>query len=305
MSALENHLPLIREVLSHAGKVILGKDRELQLALACFLAKGHLLIEDLPGMGKTTLAKVFSKLLGLEMSRIQFTSDLLPADIIGVSIFDKSTQSFSFHRGPLFSHLVLGDELNRASPKTQSACLQAMEEYEVSIDGKTYALPNPFFFIATENPLESIGTFPLPSSQLDRFMMRIELGYPPLAAEKDLLLGKNSHFQLQAVLKGEEILQIQSTVEQVHVSEAIADYILELLHRTRSDTNGLSPRAGLNLLRASRAWAFLEGRKFVLPEDIKAVGPSVVGHRLDQRENGIFGKELSRKLFESVPIPLR
>ena len=268
------------------GGVVLGKDREIRLSLACLLARGHLLIEDLPGVGKTTLAHVLAQVLGLEFKRIQFTSDLLPADILGVSIYQPQTQKFHFHRGPVFAQLVLADEINRATPKTQSALLEAMEERQVTSDGSTLKLPEPFFVIATQNPHHLIGTFPLPESQLDRFLMRIELGYPDTRAERALLKGRDRRDLLNEtprVIEPADLLALQQQTERVHAAEALLDYVQLLIAATRESPSlavGLSPRGGLALLRAARAWAVLEGRALVLPEDVQAVADAVIGHRV-------------------------
>ncbi|MFA7387108.1 MAG: AAA family ATPase [Thiohalobacteraceae bacterium] len=276
----------LEPVMRQASRIILGKDRQIRLAVACLLARGHLLIEDLPGVGKTTLAHVLATSLGLEYQRIQFTSDLLPADILGMSVFDRAAGSFQFHPGPIFAQLILADEINRATPKSQSALLEAMEEHQVSLEGETRRLPEPFFVIATQNPSEQIGTFPLPESQLDRFLMRIELGYPDAAAERELLGGRDRRSllaDLQPVLAPEELVQLQREVESLHVSPALLDYVQDLLALSRQSDRfqaGLSPRAGLGLLRAARAWARLADRDHVLPDDIQAVLPAVVGHRL-------------------------
>jgi MoxR-like ATPase len=277
---------LLDAALDAAGAVILGKERELRLALACLLARGHLLIEDLPGVGKTTLAHLLARLLGLQFARIQFTSDLLPADVVGVSVYERGTESFRFHPGPLFSQLVLADEINRATPKAQSALLEAMEERQVTVDGETRPLPEPFFVIATQNPAYQVGTFPLPESQLDRFLMRIA-GLPGGAAqEKVLLAGEDRRTMVERqgpVLTPAELAGLQRQVTQVHAASPVIDYCHELLLFTRrSDRflHGLSPRAGIGLLRAAKAWALLGGRAYVIPEDIQAVLSSVAVHRL-------------------------
>ncbi|TAH42752.1 MAG: AAA family ATPase [Betaproteobacteria bacterium] len=273
-------------LLEAAARIILGKERELRLAFACLIARGHLLVEDLPGVGKTTLAHVFARLLGLQFQRIQFTSDLLPADIVGVSVFDRETSLFRFHPGPLFAQLILADEINRATPKTQSALLEAMEERQVTADGRTLTLPTPFFVIATQNPANQIGTFPLPESQLDRFLMRIHLGYPGRAAERALLMGEDRRRLLERqnpVLSIDELRALQHAAQDVTVADALIDYVQALLAATRADTAlaaGLSPRAGLALIAAARAWALIEGRDHVLPEDVQTVFPHVAGHRL-------------------------
>lgn len=279
-------------VLDAANTIILGKEHELRLALACLIARGHLLIEDIPGVGKTTLAHVIACLTGLQFQRIQFTSDLLPADIIGVSVFDRETGSFRFHPGPLFAQLILADEINRATPKTQSALLEAMEERQVTTDAQTYALPEPFFVVATQNPSHQIGTFPLPESQLDRFLMRIRLGYPDRNAERALLMGEDRRQMMErqpAVIRPEDLLALQNAARAVAIGDALVDYVQALLIHTRHSAElaaGLSPRAGLALLAAARAWALIEGRDYVLPDDIQAVFPHVAGHRLHLAGDG-------------------
>ena len=279
-------------LLETAGHIILGKGHELRLALACLIARGHLLIEDVPGVGKTTLAHVLARLIGLQFQRIQFTSDLLPADILGVSIFDRGTSAFRFHPGPVFAQLILADEINRATPKTQSALLEAMEERQVTADGETFALPEPFFVIATQNPAHQIGTFPLPESQLDRFLLRIRLGYPDRAAERALLMGEDRRELLErqpAVASPAALVELQHAAQRVHVSEALVDYVQTLLGTTRNSpdlANGLSPRAGLGLIAAARAWALLDGRDHVLPDDVQTLFPHVAAHRLHLAGDG-------------------
>lgn len=273
-------------VIAQASEIILGKERQIRLALACLLARGHLLVEDLPGVGKTTLAHVLAATLGLRFSRVQFTSDLLPADILGASVFDRDGGDFRFHPGPIFSEVVLADEVNRATPKAQSALLEAMEEQQVTSEGVTRRLPEPFFVIATQNPAHQIGTFPLPESQLDRFLMRIELGYPDPRAERALLAGRDRRDMvagLQPLAGARQVTEAQQATRQVHASEALLAYVQELLRFSREAphfVSGLSPRAGLALLNAGRAWALLEGRDHVLPEDIQTVLPFVAAHRL-------------------------
>ena len=299
------------QTISRAGEVILGKEQAIHLSLACLLARGHLLIEDLPGVGKTTLAHLLARLLGLKHQRIQFTSDLLPADIIGASIYDRAEGVFHFHPGPVFSQLVLADEINRATPKAQSALLEAMEEHQVTTEGETHHLPEPFFVIATQNPAHQIGTFPLPESQLDRFLMRIELGYPDPRSERQLLNGRERREileNLEPALSLDQLRELQASLDQVHVSDAILDYcqaILEFSRTTQRFNHGLSPRAGLALLRGARAWALMEGRFQVLPEDVQAVLPATVGHRLHSTaDTGVDeGRSLARYLLESVAIP--
>jgi MoxR-like ATPase len=301
----------MQDLASAASKIILGKERQIRLALACLLARGHLLIEDLPGVGKTTLAHTLARLLGLQFQRIQFTSDMLPADILGVAIYDRTGASFKFHPGPVFAQLVLADEINRATPKTQSALLEAMEERQVTVEGETRPLPEPFFVIATQNPAYQIGTFPLPESQLDRFLMRIELGYPDRAAERQLLAGMDRRELLNSLppcLTPQQLLVHQDTVRQVHVAEPLIDYVQALASHSRQSPawqSGLSPRAALAMLASARAWAWLAGRDHVLPEDVQAILPSVVGHRL--RPSADAGISVSttavERLIETVPVP--
>lgn len=301
----------LEKVTSQVGKIILGKEHQIRLAIACLLARGHLLIEDIPGVGKTTLAHALAITLGLHFQRIQFTSDLLPADILGVSIFDREASNFRFHPGPIFSQVILADEVNRATPKTQSALLEAMEEHQVTAEGETRPLPEPFFVIATQNPSHQIGTFPLPESQLDRFLMRIELGYPDALAERALLQGVDRREllpQLAPCLQPEELAVLQRAAREVHASGALLDYLQALVDYTRKSpdyVNGLSPRASLALLNAARAWAMMHGRNQVLPEDVQAIVPPVVGHRLYvARDNTrINGAAVAEQLIEAVPIP--
>jgi len=298
-------------VLAELGRIVVGKETPLKLALTCLLARGHLLIEDIPGVGKSTLAQALAGTLGLRYSRIQFTSDLLPADVLGVSIFDPATQSFRFHAGPVFNSIVLADEINRAPPKTQSALLEAMEERQVSIDGATRPLPDPFFVLATQNPTEQIGAYPLPESQLDRFLMAIELGYPDPAAERELLLSGDRRARipdLTACADAATLVAWQREAAAVHVAPALLDYIQGLLAASRGTgggaprlQRGLSPRAGLLLLAASRAWALLAGRPMVLPEDVQAVFPSVAGHRLAGSIRA--GGPQALALLRAVPLP--
>ncbi len=298
----------IQSILDRLNTIILGKEQITKLALACLLAKGHLLIEDAPGVGKTTLAHSLAKTLGLSFQRVQFTSDMLPADILGVSVFDRQTNQFTFHKGPIFCQLLLADEVNRTTPRTQSALLEAMEERQISIEGETYDLSDPFFVIATQNPSNQIGTFPLPESQLDRFLMRIEIGYPDAEAERQLLLGQNSRDklkQLHAVISPEQLLTIQQEVQRIHTSPAIIDYIQQLLEHTRNSELfyfGLSPRAGLGLLHAAQAWALIEERQQVLPEDVQAVLASIVGHRLQIRDAHL-DRDVVAELIAHVAVP--
>lgn len=276
----------LNEAMAQVGRVVLGKTEQIRLAFACLLADGHLLIEDRPGVGKTTLAHALAITLGLGFKRIQFTSDLLPADIIGVSIYNRDNNHFEFHAGPIISEVVLADEINRATPKAQSALLEAMEERQVTVDGHTHELPHPFFVIATQNALDLAGTFPLPDSQLDRFLMRLSLGYPEAQAERGLLAGTDRRLMLRelgACLAGEEIKTLQTAVQKIHSSGPLLDYIQVLLDYSRSSgkfKEGLSPRAGLALLRCARAWALIEGRNYCLPEDVQKLLPYVSRHRL-------------------------
>jgi len=289
---LPGRAQLIEHLLAAAGGVILGKQRELRLALTCLVARGHLLIEDLPGVGKTTLAQVLAKILGLQFRRIQFTSDLLPADILGTSIYDREQQTLRFQPGPIFTQLVLADEINRATPKTQSALLEAMEENQVTAEGNTYRLPAPFFVVATQNPSHQLGTFSLPESQLDRFLMRLEIGYPDAAAERNLLKGRERRDLVETlapVTDATGLLALQEAAAAVHVSDALVDYVQALLHFSRRSPcyrHGLSPRAGIAVMRAAQAWALVEDRAFVLPEDVQAVLPAVTAHRLQAAEGG-------------------
>ncbi len=302
--------PSIEQFVDKASEVILGKRQEIHLAFACIIARGHLLIEDLPGVGKTTLAHVLARLMGFNFQRIQFTSDLLPADILGVSVFDRDSGLFRFHPGPIFAQLILADEINRATPKTQSALLEAMEEHQVTAEGETRALPQPFFVIATQNPAYQIGTFPLPESQLDRFLMRIALGYPGHQAERALLQGRDRRdmiADLEPCMDLVELTTLQQRVTQVYVSDALLDYLQKLLQFTRLSNeyqNGLSPRAGLALLHSAKAWAFLEGRDKVLPEDIQAILPNVIGHRLKSKSiSDHDAASVAQQLINAVPIP--
>jgi len=301
--------PPLAQLSDQLNRIILGKERAVRLCLACVLARGHLLMEDVPGVGKTTLAHALAKGMGLGFQRIQFTSDLLPADILGAAVFDRDTGGFSFHPGPIFSQLILADEINRASPKAQSALLEAMEEGQVSIEGETRPLPTPFFVIATQNPLEQVGVFPLPESQLDRFLMRIRLGYPAHAAERELLSGRDRRellADLQASLVAADLLAAQAAVRAVKVSEALLDYLQALIAASRADprfAEGLSPRGSLALKHAAQAWAWLEGRDFVLPEDVQTVLPAVVGHRLRPAAGGQGDEDWAARILAEVAIP--
>ena len=300
-------------VLEQLGRIVVGKDTPLKLALACLLARGHLLIEDIPGVGKSTLAQALAAMLGLHYARIQFTSDLLPADVLGVSIFDPTAHNFRFHSGPIFHSVVLADEINRAPPKTQSALLEAMEERQVSADGETRPLPDPFFVIATQNPSEQIGAYPLPESQLDRFLMAIELGYPDPAAERELLISGDRRARISTLSPCADpatLLAWQREAAAVHVAPALLDYVQALLAASRGTgggthlsgiQRGLSPRAGLLLVAAARAWALVAGRPMVLPEDVQAVFPAVAGHRLAGSKRA--GGPQAEALLRAVALP--
>ena len=301
-------------VLQQLAQIVVGKDEPLRLALACLLARGHLLIEDIPGVGKSTLAQALAMTLGLKYARIQFTSDLLPADVLGVSVFDERAQSFRFHAGPIFHSVVLADEINRAPPKTQSALLEAMEERQVSLDGQTRPLPEPFFVIATQNPVEQIGAYPLPESQLDRFLVAIELGYPDAVAERELLVGGDRRAQLAdlpPLTDPATLADWQREASAIHVAPALLDYVQALLAASRghmagakSDAGarrGLSPRAGLMLLAVTRAMALIHGRTMALPEDVQAVFPAVAGHRLAGGARA--GQVEAQALIRTVALP--
>ncbi|MAL98956.1 MAG: AAA family ATPase [Alteromonadaceae bacterium] len=296
---------LIQNTVDRLNQILLGKDEQVRLSLCCVLARGHLLIEDIPGMGKTTLSHALAQTLGLTYQRIQFTSDLLPADILGYSLFERDTGTLRFHPGPIFAQVILADEINRASPRTQSALLEAMEERQVTIEGETRPLPSPFFVIATQNPLEQGGTFPLPESQLDRFLMRLNLGYPTAEAERQLLEGIDRRVlldELAAELTPDTVQTLQAGVDRITTSGALLDYVQRILAYTRQSSDihhGLSPRAGLGLVRAARAWAMMDGRHHVLPEDVQAVLPYVVEHRLQRREGQA---PLAPELLEKVAV---
>jgi MoxR-like ATPase len=293
------------------GRIILDKDEQIALALACLLARGHLLIEDLPGLGKTTLAQALSKVLGLSFRRIQFTSDLLPADIVGVSVFRRDSGKFEFQPGPVFAQLILADEVNRATPKAQSALLEAMEEHQVSVDGDTRRLPVPFFVVATQNPADQIGTFPLPESQLDRFLMRLALGYPNAENERELITGEDRRSMLESVapaMTPEALVTLQRDVANVHMSEHLVDYIQALVRQTRESPDieiGLSPRGAQSLAAAARAHAFVARHSGVFPDDVQAVFAAVAGHRLKPAGNTSFQSpaEMCQHVLDSVAIP--
>ncbi|QKJ67360.1 MoxR family ATPase [Deefgea piscis] len=291
------------------NQIILGKPHTIRLALTCILAQGHLLIEDIPGVGKTTLAHALARVLGLAFARIQFTSDLLPADLLGVSVYERHEARFQFHPGPIFTQILLADEINRATAKTQSALLEAMAERQVTLDGETHLLPTPFFVIATQNPQQQIGTFPLPESQLDRFLLRIELGYPSPAAERSLLEGIDRQVLLQqtaALLNAEQLIAAQTAIQQITASPALLDYIQALIAYTRRDTQfvyGLSPRAALALVHASKAWAWLNGRSMVLPDDVQQVFVPVAGHRLISKQSHRNDFTAVQQILTQVAIP--
>ncbi|STQ90899.1 AAA family ATPase [Iodobacter fluviatilis] len=301
--------PRLPAVLKQLEAIILGKPVQIRQALSCLLAQGHLLIEDLPGVGKTTLAHALARTLGLKFQRVQFTSDLLPADLTGVSIYDRENQRFQFHHGPLFTQLLLADEINRASPKTQSALLEAMEEGQVTADGTTWPLPEPFFVIATQNPSHQIGTFLLPESQLDRFLMRIELGYPDTQAERAMLAGSDRRHLIESLteaISSSDLQASQQIVRDVYIAPALLDYVQMLIAASRQPGRfmcGLSPRAALGLLHAAQAWAWLDGRDLVLPEDIQAVFLPVSQHRLVMPGSGKAAIEMVRALILETPIP--
>ena len=283
--SMSDHLQQkIASLISSGNKILLGKENKIKLAITALFANGHLLINDLPGVGKTTLANLIAKLFGLDFQRIQFTSDLLPADITGVSIFNQKSSSFEFHPGPVFAQLILADEINRATPKTQSALLEAMEENQVSIDGKTRPLPSPFFVVATQNPSEQAGTFPLPESQLDRFLLSIDLGYPNPQSERQMLEASDPRLQLQhieRILSPDDLFNIQQGVNQVHVADPLLDYLQAIIEFSRTHSRfitGYSPRAGMGILRAAKAWAFIENRNAVIPEDLQAIIPATLHH---------------------------
>lgn len=302
--------PQLEKLVNAISSVVLGKEYQVKLLVASLCAKGHVLLEDLPGMGKTTLSHVIAQVLGLDYNRIQFTSDLLPGDILGVTVFDQNKSEFEFRKGPIFSQVVLADEINRATPKAQGALLEAMEEKQVSVDGITYMLPKPFFVIATQNPVTQMGTFPLPESQLDRFLMKISLGYPSPEVERQLILGQDRRSMISSmeqVMDMHMLLKIHVLVQEVHLANSVVDYIQRLISYTRSGGHfqvGISPRGTLALVRASQAWAHLHGRNHVVPEDVQAVLPSVLEHRLRGSANhsGHEGVSLVNQLFNQVDV---
>ena len=306
---LISHHKAVSAIVTAVSTVLLDKEQPIKLAVACLIAQGHLLIEDLPGMGKTTLAQCLAKVLGLDYERVQFTSDLLPADILGVAVFDKNTSAFQFHSGPVFTQVLLADEINRTTPKTQSALLEAMEEGQVTIEGQTRPLPKPFFVIATQNPLTQSGTFTLPESQLDRFLMRISLGYPSHAAERLLMQGVNPRArigELAALMTTPQLLELQGAVKAIRTNAALLDYLQKLISFTRTNerfTYGLSPRGALAWLNAAKAWALLAGRDYVIPEDVQTVAPAVVAHRVRGGETTVQGPaDLVSYLLKSVDV---
>ncbi len=297
-------------LLNQLNTVIVGKSLQIQDCVTCLLAGGHLLIEDVPGVGKTTLAHALARTFGLQFSRVQFTADLMPSDLTGVSVYERSQEGFVFHPGPVFAQVLLADEINRASPRTQSALLEAMEEKQVSIEGQTHALPRPFFVIATQNPLEQLGTFALPESQLDRFLMRISLGYPDRAAERLLLAGDDRRDMVDTLLpllSQDELEALQRTVLAVHASDALLAYVQDLIAATRSGrwfVQGLSPRAGIALVRAAKARALIEGRDYVAPDDVQAVLPQTIAHRLvPVGDAGRGALEQVRAMVEATLLP--
>lgn len=302
---------MIKQIIQSLSFYIQGKEKAIELTLICLFSRGHLLIEDLPGLGKTTLAIAISKILGMDFGRIQATSDLLPTDITGLSIYNKNSQQFEFHPGPIFNNIILVDEINRATPKTQSALLEAMAEKQVTVEGKTYKLPQPFFVIATQNPVEQYGTFPLPESQMDRFMMKISLGYPSRQAEKEIILGGSKRellSELKPVLTKEKVIEIQNYIrDKIFIHEKIADYILDIAWATRESKfldSGLSTRGVLAITYTAKTRAFFEGRDFVIPEDIKSLSEYTIPHRVifkPEYENQ--KKEVIKSLIDSIPVP--
>ena len=300
----------LKAILDQLNTVIVGKPLQIQDCVACLLAGGHLLIEDVPGVGKTTLAHALARTFGLQFSRVQFTADLMPSDLAGVSVFERSKEAFVFHPGPVFAQVLLADEINRASPKTQSALLEAMEEKQVTVEGETRPLPSPFFVIATQNPHDQLGTYALPESQMDRFLMRISLGYPDRQAERQLLAGTDRRdlvTRLPPLLTADELLQLQQAVLRVHAAEALLDYVQDLIAATRSGRwflQGLSPRAGIALVRAAQAQALISGRDYVAPDDVQAILPQTIAHRLiPVGDAGRGAVEQVRAMLEAVPLP--
>ena len=307
---MENAQPKLKSLLDQLNTVMVGKAAQVQDCVVCLLAGGHLLIEDVPGVGKTTLAHALARTFGLQFARVQFTSDLMPGDLLGVSVYERGREGFVFHPGPVFTQVLLADEINRASPKAQSALLEAMEEKQVTIEGETRALPWPFFVIATQNPYDQLGTFALPESQLDRFLMRISVGYPDRAAERLLLAGTDRRDMLAGmlpILSPEDLLTLQRQVQQVHAAEPLLNYLQDLIAATRSGRwfiQGLSPRAGIAVLRAARAQAFVSGRDYVAPDDIQAILPQTVAHRLvPVGDAGLGAFEQVRAMVDAIPLP--
>ena len=298
----------LKQALDQVNTLVLGKPHEVRLAFVALLSEGHLLIEDLPGLGKTTLAHALAATLGLGFQRVQFTSDLLPSDIVGVSVFDAQARRFDFHPGPVFAHVLLADEINRAPPRTQSALLEAMAEHQVTVDGGTHALPDPFFVIATQNPVDLAGTYPLPDSQLDRFLLRLTLGYPGEEAERALLAGADRRAmiaQVRPLLGAADVLALRQAVNGIHASAALIDYVQALLTRSRQHAGvrvGLSPRAGIALLRAARAYALLLGRAHALPEDVQALFGPVTAHRMVAEADAGNGDTLAKRILHAVPV---
>jgi MoxR-like ATPase len=300
----------IQQLLSQLNTVIVGKPQQVNDCVACLLAGGHLLIEDVPGVGKTTLAHALARAFGLQFARVQFTADLMPTDLIGVSIYERAREAFVFHPGPVFAQVLLADEINRASPKTQSALLEAMEEKQVTVEGETRALPEPFFVIATQNPHDQLGTYALPESQLDRFHMRLSLGYPDRAAERELLRGEDRRALIEALppaLTPDDLARLQRAVAAVHTAEPVLEYLQDLVAATRSGRwflQGLSPRAALAVVRAAKAQAFLQGRDYVAPDDLAAILPQTTAHRLiPVRDAGRGPTEQVRAMLDAVPLP--
>ena len=310
-SLLEKKLDntLIHDAISAVSSKIFDKEKQIELAFACILANGHLLIEDKPGLGKTTLANAMSQVLGLNFRRIQFTSDMLPSDVLGVSIFQPNSSDFKFFKGPIFTQLLLADELNRGTPRTQSALLEAMAEKQVSIDGNTYKLKQPFFVIATQNPTDEAGTFPLPDSQLDRFTVSISLGYPSNLAERKLYsedFSKNFNTPLSTIINQQQLAAIQKHIESIHASDEVKDYLQLLINQTRSHSllvDGLSPRAGLSMFRLSQALAYMQGRNFVIPEDVQNAFSPIAFHRLRSRSTQHNVHKLLEKILHETRIP--